>query len=265
VKRNLWFGALAVLIALLLCALASWLLGSRDQWWVWGARILLPVICIDLAWALHKYHPRLAERIADPLRDIVGGYYEKDGMCFSPQFKPNIGICWVHLYVQNRYERAGSVRISLTVPGRNTDDLDVFEEIECKGGSLVVRRIPYAVPPGAAGHMIYFRVAASSHYPKGRGRLLRHREGTRVAGTNETNLMPYGCTFAVLLALVGRVAWGRAEPTIVGIRLPAGAAQVPDDIPGEQELLWEPSLPTGGFFVLPPKEEQRPADSSSGL
>jgi hypothetical protein len=207
--------------------------------------------------------PAAPERIADPLGNLVGGYYERDGMCFSPQFKPKNGICWVHLYVQNRYERAGTVRISLTVLGRKTDDLDVFEEIECKGGSLVVRRIPYAVPTGAAGQKIYFSVAASSHYPKGRGRLLHYREGTRIAGSDETNLMPYGCTIAVLLALVGRFVWRGAEPTIVGLRLPAGAAQVPDDLPGEQELLWEPSLPTGGFFVLPPKEEPQAGDSSS--
>lgn len=95
-------------------------------------------------------------------------------------------------------------------------------------------------------------MAASAHYPKRRGKLVHFNAGHRCASREETNPLPYGCTFALLTLPIGTYAWGKSAPTVVDVLLPEGAADhVPDDIPIEQELLWEPTSSVGGFPVLP--------------
>jgi hypothetical protein len=255
-KRGMWTTVVVAWVVGLAATLALWAFGDYSNLYSWIGRLALPLILIDSGGLLYRRRPRRPVTAPDPLRDLVGGYYERDGMCVAPQFKISNGLCWLHLYVQNRYARGGSVRIAMTPEARNNREAEVLEEIECKGGAMVVRRIPYPTPSGLSGRSVSYRLAASAHYPKERGRLIHYAGGTRVVMREETRLLPYGCSAALLLAFVRRYQWERIAPTVAILPLPGGAEHIPDDLPGEQELLWEPpSGPTGGFFVLPAASE----------
>jgi hypothetical protein len=236
-------------------AVAAWVLPHWPDFWEWVARILLPLVVVDLGWLLYRTRTRRVKNpMPDLLRKLVGGYYERAGMCFAPRFVTKDGICWLHLYVQNRYARGGAIRILMRVHGRRIPEADVDEAIVCGGGAVVVRRIPYVVPPGLGGNRVTFEIKAATDYPSGRGAMVRLDEGTPVTGTRpETNPLPLGCTFALLSVMtVGFYVYlksSTAVPALYGERLPAVNAKVPDDLPGEQEVLWEPDLPTGGFPV----------------
>jgi hypothetical protein len=107
------------------------------------------------------------------------------------------------------------------------------------------------VPRELRGVLVTYELTGMATYPAGTGKLLRFREGTRVSsGGTETNPLPLGCTLSLLAAVAGMYWFSRGNsPALYGQRLPAVDAEVPEDLPGEQETLWEPSLPTGGFPV----------------
>jgi hypothetical protein len=174
-KGNLWIALLVAWSCLVGATVYVWVFAPNPGLKTWIARIILSVVCADLSWVCYKFRPRPSV-LLDPLKEAVGGYYERDGMCIAPRFKLKDGVCSVHLFVQNRYSRGGSVRIAMMLQGRNGEDMDIAEEIPCDGGALVVRRIPYSIPRNLAGRRVCYR--------------LRLRRIIRIGGASSCILTP---------------------------------------------------------------------------
>ncbi len=65
------------------------------------------------------------------------------------------------------------------------------------------------------------------------------------------DVLPYGCLGALVMAASGvRVMYSTQPVTLIDVVIPReSASTVPDDLPIEHEVLWEPDGPTGGFPV----------------
>jgi hypothetical protein len=238
-----------ILLGTAIAALCVWTAVDKPDTAVWAARVICPVVAIVMAGLLFRVSRR-KETLPDPLAKVSNGYFERNGMCFTTIFAVNGGFCWASVYVQNRYARLGTVRV-LFRPGAKSFALRrlpvpaVDEEISCPGGALVVRRIPYPIEEKMRGQKVWFDVLATTKYPGGRGKLLRYREGLRVEGAiaDKTRL---GCSAALLLMGVLR----RSTPASCTVTLPADVGDVPAGVAAQEEVLWEPDLPTGGFPVM---------------
>jgi len=55
------------------------------------------------AWVFAR--PTRGPEAPDLLPDVADNYFERDGLCFAPKIDVRAGLCWFHVYFQNRYDR----------------------------------------------------------------------------------------------------------------------------------------------------------------
>jgi hypothetical protein len=195
---------------------------------------------------------RRRERLPDLLLKESGSYFEKDGFCFALSPIAVDGRCWMRIFFQNRYANGCDARVvlqakasfwSLTTPG----SADV--NIHCEGGAFGVCGFNFPIPRKCQGKTLKFELAAESNYPNGRGKKLRFRDGLRV-GTPPTAIgTALSATMTVGLAMVGALVI--SKPAHVKISLPTDVAEtIPEGQSLNQQIIWRPDAPTGGFPVI---------------
>jgi len=123
------------------------------------------------------------ERLPDLLRERVGTYFERDGLCFAPMFETTpAGECVMALYFQNRYAGTAQARVRVSPPRRalwltrHRLPTPTFA-FDCPGGAFGVARTAFPIPGKYQGRRLAFRIHADATYPQGCGDLLRIRTG----------------------------------------------------------------------------------------
>jgi hypothetical protein len=230
-------------------ALFAWFDSNHPDEIVWATRIGAPAIVIAISWLLIR-NMRRKEILPDMLAKITPQYFEANGLSFA--FVPAIadGICWMHVFFQNRYEKMCQARIVLTPPktfflGRSkTQGIDI--QIDCEGAAFGVHRTPWPINQKLQGKTVKCEVGCTNRYPTGAGKLMRFREGLRCSPPS-SGVARAAATAG--FALVGVIRISR--PSTVTLRMPAGVAvEIPAGIEDATEILWRPDLPTGGFPVV---------------
>jgi hypothetical protein len=136
------------------------------------------------------------ERLPDLLRERVGTYFERDGLCLAPMFETTpAGECVMALYFQNRYAGTAQARVRVSPPRRalwltrHRLPTPTFA-FDCPGGAFGVARTAFPIPAKYQGRRMTFRVSADVTYPHGLGELLRIRTGA--APRRWTATLPQG-------------------------------------------------------------------------
>ena len=144
------------------------------------------LLCATLLyWVCQR--PNLAP---DFLERISKRYFDRGGLCFVVMAPEKTGpVCHLPVYYQNRYARPcdGTIVISLAGGPSHTTTLP----ISCAGGAFGKVTIPWAIPRELQGKTATYSLAASVHYPRGRGSMLRSRDGLAsrsISGRFETFL-----------------------------------------------------------------------------
>ena len=151
--------------------------------WIWigriGCSLVALVSAVVLIWAKTR-----KSKAPDFLAEICANYFERNGLCFAivPQI---VGThCQLSIYYQNRYEHPceGLIWIVPTnVAFKDVSSLPEFKlNIACAGGEFGRMFCLCGLPLQFKGKPILWNVSAMTKYPKGRGQLLRLRDGLRV-------------------------------------------------------------------------------------
>jgi hypothetical protein len=214
---------------------------------VWAMRIVFPMVgvaCIlVLVWAQTR-----KDKAPDFLARMTRRYFERDGFCFCLAPKANAGQCEMHVFFQNRYERACSaqilVRSTSTFSGAKADLPEIQFGVSCGPAEFGHATLPWAISPRVAGKTVSLSVYAGVKYPDGRGALLRYRDGIRV-GAMGMDFWREGLQIAG--AMVGNLVISR--PARVKFTLPSmlPAPAGPPMLPGatgqaagiERKTLWK--------------------------
>src|SRR5215218_2099358 len=151
----------------LVLAVAAWVAPVPTDW-VLPLRFFAPfgAVCFFVAWVMAGPGPRAGEP-PDLLRAIVGGYFERDGLCFGPRLGAADGVCWFRVHFQNRYAR-GCRGTAWFVPMEGLSKLDaqphdvppIAATVEFGGGEVVVS-VPYPVAREWHGKLMVYDVYAS--------------------------------------------------------------------------------------------------------
>ena len=203
------------------------------------------MIALGAGWKWLVAPRPLEDEAPDVLAERVGGYYEREGLCFAPRLEVVDGLCWFTVYAQNRYSlpAAGTayfVPMEGTSKGGAHDVPPVTVDIGCDGGEAVVVGVPYPVGKAWQGRVMVYDVLDRTRYPNGRGDLVRSPAGAPV-GEPTSEL-------AEALKTVGMLAVGHVRvwtPTAsFETTLPCDVADhVPPGVSIRREVLWRPDLP----------------------
>lgn len=206
----------------------------------WIARVVSPLIAFALVGVLLKLHRR-QDRVPDYLQAATGVYFNRDGFCFGFATSVAGGMCLMHAYFQNQFERPCLDRIALR-PSRgfflNRAQIEwITFEIRCDAAAFGVATLPIALPQDVQGKAQSFEVGASVEYPDGKGKRLRYRDGIFLR-TNTNFGSAFGAAVKVLGAMSGHIVL--SKPASVTISLPNEvAAALPADAVSDIKTLWK--------------------------
>jgi len=164
----------------------SWIMNVRpDSETVrWLRGLSIPLVVVPgavLIWA-----KTIRDKAPDLLAKVSRNYFERDGFCYCVAIATVKEVCQVTIFYQNRCSFLCDARVELTptkVAFRDVSELPKFVvEISCQGGEFGKAFKPWTPPPAHQGKSAVWDVAAEVVYPKGRGDLLRMRDGIRTAG-----------------------------------------------------------------------------------
>ena len=250
---------LIVLVALIV-SFCAWAMPKHPDEVVWGLRFGAPALAGSIIWLLVRVERRV-DKAPDLLRERIGIYFERDGLCFGPQFEVESGQCRLSLYFQNRYARPcnGRIVIKPGVPSFRIMRMklpSVVFDVHCGPGGFGVARIFYPVPQKYQGKKVNLEVGANVKYPQGRGQMVRFRDGLRTGPANFGGVGDGMITAGLLLVGVvhiGKAAWWKGV-------LPRNVSETAPSSDIEIETLWEMDLPTGGFPVIAPSADVERAE-----
>jgi hypothetical protein len=142
-------------------------------------------------------------------------YLNKNGFCFDFHMKDIDGIAHLVMTFQNQFER--KCRVDVAIKPQNNSFDDEGMEITCPGGAYGMAAIPIAIPYSKQGLRLNFKVGATVHYPEGKGKRLRFKDGILVRyDSNFYN------TFGTFLSIFGIFAltflW--QTPASIYLRIP---------------------------------------------
>jgi len=204
-----------------------------------------------LAWLFAK--PARGPEAPDLLPGVADRYFERDGLCFASKIAVCDGLCWFHVYFQNRYDRPcrGTLYfVPLDGMSRSPDVpsevLPVVANFECAGGEAAVMRFPYLIAARWQGKIMLYDVAATVERTGDWGAMVRSRAGSLVRGPN-SNMVDALRLAAVLVPGFAPVALVKllAEGPRVTLEtcLPQDVAdRQPADVIATTETLWSPEL-----------------------
>jgi hypothetical protein len=197
------------------------------------------VVLAALAVFLRLHFQR--DLVPDYLYATCGKYFDRDGFCFATALENMDGVCVLHTYFQNRYDRPCVGKIALR-PAKEffvRPDMDTIAiYAQCDGGAFGVHRIAVGIPRQMQGRKVKLEVGASVTYPDGRGKMLRFREGHVLrADTDFHNSFARSMTIAG--ALSGAIVL--TKPAATKLQIPPNVSeQIPDDIEPHTAILWRP-------------------------
>lgn len=123
------------------------------------------------------------DRAPDFLARISKRYYDRGGLCFLLGQDTDDCLFPFVVYYQNRYERPCDVVIQLSEALGLLSGEKPFEvklAFSCAGGAFGKATITKEIPVGLQGHSITYKIKAGVKYPRGRGGILRYRDGLPV-------------------------------------------------------------------------------------
>ena len=234
---------LALLIFSSLACLMFWAVPAQpSEHGIWWVRIVSSCIfVVSLSFLI--WSATFKDKAPDLLARIDPNYFERDGFCFAivPEISDNGGR--LSFYYQNRYERTckGTIwMVPTKVAFKDISGLPELKvEVVCGGGEFGKRYCVCGLPLHFKGESILWDVAAQAKYPKGRGKLLRMRDGMRV-GT-EIRF----AAFRQLIRFIGFFVHLHSEkPARIKIKFPDEMFSVENISDWKQEAIWK----TGDSF-----------------
>lgn len=229
--------SLFMIVAGMTAALA-WFEDQPDQT-TWILRISGPLVALLTLTVLLGLHFR-RDVVPDYLQKAMGGYFNRDGFCFAFATDVVDGVCQLHTYFQNQYERPCVGRIALRPArgffSRASIDTIIFE-IPCEAAGFGVVTLPIGLPREVQGKRQSFEVGASVEYPDGRGQRLRFRDGVFLRANEK-----FGDSFSNILAVAGAVGGAivLTTPAKVTMTLPANVADtLPIDVETRMQTHWK--------------------------
>jgi len=198
----------------------------------WSMRVLLTSLTVAAA-AMLVYSSRRADLVPDFLTQQGGGFFERDGLCFTIAPIVEGDVCLFQIYFQNRYERPCQ---GLIVLKRGLSMIAAIP-IDCDAAGFGVVRVPYGVHADYQGSVRTFEVSAAVRYSQGRGKLLRFRGGRGVGKAKVNSWAGAEAIMMVGMLGLGHIAVSRAAS--LKLALPKGVQEtVPEDSPIMFETLW---------------------------
>ena len=222
----------------------------------WGAPLAggLAIIAFFLGrhWLLTG-QSRTRYEAPDILAEQVGpGYFERTGLHFAPRLSVTDGLCWFHVFCQNRYAKTCTGTIYfIPMEGRSkagyAEVPPIVADFELDGGEVGVIGFPYPIARSWQGKIMVYDVMARVRYPDGEGDLIRTPRGRDV--NEPTNELREALLTTGLLA-AGFIRIPTSRGASCELRLPENVAdQLPPDATKTVESLWQWQQPTGGFPV----------------
>lgn len=207
-----------------------------------------------LLWSLLR-----RDRVPDHLKQLPGGAFERDGLCFKVIYRVAGGVCHLDLYFQTRYDRASRGMILLQ-PAQgfwlNRPRLrSMTLEVGCPPGGAGVVSLPWAIPAKFQGKKQALDVGADVFYPGGRGKMIRFKGGVQV---RTAGFDTWRTVMTAAGAMGGMIVLSR--PAQLKIKLPQGVAEtVASDAPVTQQIFW--SLDDAAF---PNSDRPAPSQAPAG-
>ena len=185
---------------------------------------VLGALVFGIAWLRVR---RRRDEPPDMLAELVGGYYERDGLCFAPHLQVSGDLCWFTVYCQNCYSERIVGQISfLPLEGMSTagahDVPPITVDVNIEGGDVSAVSVPYPIARAWQGKLVVYNVVAKATHPLGRGRVIRSGQGSPVGEPTRQLSMGEQVVQAVREHLI----------PLSGLRLTPGAfeARLPEDV-----------------------------------
>lgn len=191
-------------IAAIVAAIA-WFADKPDGM-TWLFRIVSPIIAV-VALVMFVRMDRQRDKVPDYLSRRTKKFFERNGLCFDvePQFKED-GSFWFFIHYQNRYENPCKVYICLDPSSGKFGVEPVMAHFICEAAGFGVAAVPARFNRSAPGQTCRFNVGATVQYPKGKGKMLRFRDGDVLR--MDANFKDAGFRIAqILLLFTGTIAW----------------------------------------------------------
>jgi hypothetical protein len=173
------------------------------------------------------------DRAPDLLRSVTPKPFECGGLCFLPTVESIEGATCLTVWFQNRYSKPCIPTIRLHAP----DERWQLENIEfaADGAEFGVFRRAINIPDYLLGRKITFEITGKNHFPDGRGRMVRFRDGLVVGQLSQKALN----VITVAAAATGHIHVARTAR--VELEFPSESRTI-DEIehPDAIETLWVP-------------------------
>jgi hypothetical protein len=212
--------------------------------WMWRITLsLLAVIAMAIIFKIHYWsRPDL---VPDFLSQQCNWFLERSGLCFSVFPSCEDGICVINAAFQNRYDHPCTARIALRpVVGVFRSAVKLFQhdfsmitfEVACDPGAFGIAGIPLPVSRRHQGKKLTLQIGASVNYPRGKGKMLRFRDGSPVRYDADFHSV-YLRTLRVLFFVTGGFFF--LFSASVTFQLPAGVAEsFPSGQHQRTRILW---------------------------
>ena len=236
-------------------ALIAWAAPVRQDWII-TPRLMLVVLALGAGWMWLIHPPAGKHEPPDVLRDRIGDYYERDGLCFALTLALAEGLCWFRIFCQNRYggECVGTIYFipmeGMSKTGSRHEVPPVVVDVQCEGGECGVVSVPYPIAKNRQGTIMIYDVYAAVQYPNGKGKMLRSRAGAAVEQPPRPVENALRTLRTASLLVFGFVPIeGRSAS--VELRLPENVhEEAPPDAQDQTEVLWRLSDFATGFPVV---------------
>ncbi|MGD9127999.1 MAG: hypothetical protein PVH19_11530 [Planctomycetia bacterium] len=147
---------------------------------LWVFRIVCPVLAIALLFVLIQMWQR-KDLLPDYLSMNFGSSnFEQNGVQFhlSTERREDDSF-WLVIHFQNKYENSCSVNITL-YPTRPPRLRPVSAKFNCEAAAFGVAKVPLILDSSARGQRSTWEVGATVHYPHGKRKQFRFRQGREV-------------------------------------------------------------------------------------
>ena len=235
--------ALIVLITLG-AGVFGWTMPAKEfpagyQFWIRFSPLVCLLTLLLLIWGDFR-----SDKVPDFLRRRFKGYFEHEGLCFG--FVPSTtdsNFCWL-VFFQNRYANPCHAAISIRPGIANLGIIrpsipELKIQIECEGAAFGVARVRCDIPKQYHGKRLWFEVSGQTHYPEGRGTLLRFRDGIKVGSRHKSGL---DTALLAVSGLAGHLHY--ASQARFRTIIPAGMDETLASGSAVQiQVLWRPGMP----------------------
>lgn len=225
-------------------------------------RYVVPILGIIALVFLLKIHFG-KDKVPNFFDDLRNPFFERNGFCFTLVTVANDGVCWLEVYFQNKYERPCEARMvvktsfNFLVTTNKIESLNLT--IPCGPAAFGVTSVPWPILQKYQGKLQRLNVGVKVKYPRGRGRILRYKDGLIVGKPNFHNK----AWVHILQQLVRLCTLGMlspSKPASAEVLLPENVMDdLPDGLDIETKQLWQlgDDLPEQKYIIpeLPELEE----------